>query len=126
VRTIVRGKHFEVPEAVRTYAERKLRRLERLVEEPADAIVELAVEPHRSASTSHRVDVSLLIHGRTIHGRAAALTHQAGIDEVVDRLERRASDAKQRRAARARSGEGKAAIEGRLAAERSAASEPPR
>jgi putative sigma-54 modulation protein len=113
VRTIVKGKNFEVPERVRHYAERKLRRVERIVEEPADAIVELSVEHHRSAADSHLVDVSLVIDGRTVRGHAAALTHEAGIDDVVDKLERRANDYKARRAAR-RPDE-KAAIERRLA-----------
>jgi putative sigma-54 modulation protein len=104
VRTIVKGKNFEVPDRVRQYAERKMRRLERVVAEPTDAIVELSVEHHRSAADSHLVDVSLLIHGRTVLGRAAALTHEAGIDDVVDKLERRATDHKARRVARHRTG----------------------
>jgi putative sigma-54 modulation protein len=122
VRTIVKGKNFDVPEGVRRYAERKLHRIERIVEEPTDAIVELSVEQHRSAADSHLVDVSLIIDGRTIRGRAAALTHEAGIDEVVDKLERRANDHKARRVARGRTGE-LAAIERRLA-DGTAASEP--
>jgi putative sigma-54 modulation protein len=114
VRTIVKGKNFEVPDRVRQYAERKLRRIERIVDEPADAVVELSVEHHRSVADSHLVDVSLLIHGRTVVGRAAALTHEAGIDDVVDKLERRANDHKARRVARNRTGEG-AAIARRIA-----------
>jgi putative sigma-54 modulation protein len=58
--------------------------------------------------------VSLLIHGRTVLGRSAALTHEAGIDDVVDKLERRANDHKARRTGRIRSAGG-AAIERRLA-----------
>jgi putative sigma-54 modulation protein len=122
VRTIVKGKNFEVPEQVRLYAERKLRRIERIVEEPTDAIVELSVEHHRSAADSHLVDVSLVIDGRAVRGRAAALTHQAGIDDVVDKLERRANDQKARRAGRTRNGE-LAAIQRRLA-EGTASTEP--
>jgi len=92
VRTIVKGKNFEVPDRVRTYAERKLGRLERLLDDRSDAIVELSVERHRSAADSHIVDVTLVIDGQTIRGRAAAATHQAGIDEVIDKVERRAVD----------------------------------
>ena len=114
MRTIVKGKNFDVPEPVRRYAERKFRRIERIVEEPTDAIVELSVEQHRNAGDSHLVDVSLVIDGRTVRGHAAALTHEAGIDVVVDKLERRATDYKARRAARPRTGE-RAAIERRLA-----------
>jgi putative sigma-54 modulation protein len=114
VRTIVKGKNLDVQESVRRYAERKLRRVERVVEEPTDAIVELSVEHHRNAADSHIVDVSLVIDGRTVRGRAAGLTHEAGIDAVVDKLERRATDAKTRRVVPRRTGEA-AAIERRLA-----------
>jgi putative sigma-54 modulation protein len=124
VRTIVKGKNFEVPEPVRRYAERKLRRIERIVEEPSDAILELSIEHHRSAADSHLVDVSLVMEGRTLRGRAAAVTHEAGIDDVIDKLERRANDFKTRRAARTRTGEA-AAIERRLA-DGTAAAEPRR
>jgi putative sigma-54 modulation protein len=92
LRTIVKGKNYEVPEAVRAYAQRKLRRLERLLDDESDATVELSVEQRRSVQTSHLVDVTLVIHGQTLRSSAAAATHQAGIDAVIDKVERRAVD----------------------------------
>jgi putative sigma-54 modulation protein len=90
VRTIVRGKNYEVPERDRAYAERKLGRLERYLDDRSDATVELSVEQHRSAADSHIVEVTLVIDGKTLRGSAAGATHQIGIDEVVDKVERRA------------------------------------
>jgi ribosome hibernation promoting factor len=90
LRTIVKGKNYEVPERVREYAERKLRRLERLLDDQSDATVELSVEQHRSVQDSHLVDVTLVINGQTVRSSAAAATHQAGIDAVIDKVERRA------------------------------------
>lgn len=90
MRTIVKGKNYEVPERVRDYAERKLGRLERLLDDRSDATVELSVEQHRSIQDSHIVDVTLVIDGQTLRSSAAAPTHQAGIDEVLDKIERRA------------------------------------
>ena len=90
MRTIVKGKNYEVPEQVREYAQRKLGRLERLLDDRSDATVELSVEQHRSDQDSHIVDVTLLIHGQTLRSSAAAPTHQAGIDDVLDKIERRA------------------------------------
>ena len=90
MRTIVKGKNYEVPEPVREYAQRKLRRLERLLDDQTDAAVELSVEQHRSAQDSHIVDVTLVINGQTLRSSAAASTHQAGIDDVLDKIERRA------------------------------------
>jgi putative sigma-54 modulation protein len=92
VRTIVKGKNIEVPERTRAYTERKLRRLERILDDRSDALVELSVEQHRNASDSHIVEVTLVIDGRTLRTHAAAVSHRAGVDEVVDKLERRAVD----------------------------------
>ena len=90
MRTIVKGKNYEVPERVRDYAERKLGRLGRLLDDRSDATVELSVEQHRSVQDSHIVDVTLVIDGQTLRSSAAAATHRASIDTVLDKIERRA------------------------------------
>lgn len=95
MRTIVKGKNYEVPEASRAYAERKLGRLERLLDDRSDVTVELSVEQHRSDQDSHIVDVTLVIDGQTLRSSAAAATHKAGIDVVLDKIERRAVDYRQ-------------------------------
>lgn len=110
MRTIVKGKNIEVPARVRAYAERKFRRIERLVDDRADAIVELSIEQHRNNADSHLVDVTLVIDGRTLKGHAVGATHQVGIDEVVDKLERRAVDYKEKPRLRARPIEEKAIL----------------
>ncbi len=92
MRTIVKGKNYDVPDRVREYAERKLTRLERFLDDRSDATVELSVEQHRSAERSHIVEVTLVIDGQALRGSAAAPTHRAGIDDVVDKIERRAVD----------------------------------
>jgi putative sigma-54 modulation protein len=102
VRTIVKGKNIEVPERVRTYTERKLGRLERILDDRTDALVELSIEQHRSAEDSHIVEVTLVIDGRTLRTHAAAVSHTAGVDEVVDKLERRAVDHREKPRIRAR------------------------
>ncbi len=102
VRTIVKGKNIEVPERVRSYAERKLGRLERILDDRTDALVELSIEQHRSDEDSHIVEVTLVIDGRTLRTHAAAVSHTAGVDEVVDKLERRAVDHREKPRIRAR------------------------
>jgi putative sigma-54 modulation protein len=90
VRTIVKGKNMDVPEAVRRYAERKMGRLERFLDDRTEAIIELSVERHRSADDSRIAEVTLIIDGRPLRGRADASTYEAAIDVVVDKVERRA------------------------------------
>jgi putative sigma-54 modulation protein len=92
MRTIVKGKNFEVPERDRLYAERKLRRLDRILDDRSEAIVELSVERHRSIEDSHLVDLTLVVDGQTIRGKAAAPTHHAAVDEVIDKVERQTVD----------------------------------
>ena len=102
MRTIVKGKNVEVPERVRTYAERKLNRLERLLDDRTDAIVEFSNEMHRSASDAHIAEVTLVIDGRTLRSHAVGLSYQAALDDVVDKVERQAVDHKEKPRLRAR------------------------
>ena len=115
MRTIVKGKNYDVPDRVREYAERKLTRLERFLDDRSDATVELSVEQHRSAEHSHIVEVTLVIDGQALRGKASAPTHHAGIDEVVDKIERRAVDYREKPRSRARgsdNGTGRGAANG--------------
>jgi len=102
VRTIVRGKNLEVPDRVRQYAERKFARLERLLDDRTDAIVELSNEAHRSATDAHIVDVQLVIDGKTLRSTASGASYQAALDIVVDKVERQAIDFKEKPRVRAR------------------------
>jgi putative sigma-54 modulation protein len=110
VRTIVKGKNIDVPDNVRAYTERKMARLERILDDRSDALVELSVEQHRSQADSHIVEVTLVIDGRTLRSHAAAPTHRAGVDEVVDKLERRAVDHREKPRIRARPDQEKAIL----------------
>ena len=110
MRTIVRGKNLEVPDRVRQYAERKFARLERLLDDRSDAIVELSNEAHRSASDAHIADVTLVIDGRTLRSRAAGGSYQAALDVVVDKVERQAIDYKEKPRIRARPEQEKAIL----------------
>jgi putative sigma-54 modulation protein len=107
VRTIVKGKNMDVPDAVRRYAERKMGRLERFLDDRTDAIIELSVERHRSTDDSRIAEVTLVIDGQTLRGRADASTYEAAIDVVIDKVERRAVDHREKPRVRARGPEEK-------------------
>ncbi len=96
MRTVVKGKNIEIPERVREYGERKLSRIERLLDDRSDALLELSVEQHRSVDASHIAEVTLVIDGQTLRSHAAGPTHQAAIDIVTDKVERRAVDHQQK------------------------------
>ena len=102
MKTIVKGKNVEVPERVRAYAERKLQRIERILDDRSDAVVELSNEQHRSAADAHIAEVTLSIDGQMLHTRAAGISYQAAIDDVLDKVERRAVDLREKPRLRAR------------------------
>ena len=91
MKTIIKGKNIEVPDRVRDYAERKLQRLGYL-DDRSEATLELFTEQHRSTEASHIVEVTLVVDGQTLRSRGAGATYEAGIDDVLDKIERRAVD----------------------------------
>jgi putative sigma-54 modulation protein len=96
VRTTIRGKGFTVSDGDRDYIERKMQRLERMLDDRSEAEVELRLEGNRKVGDSHIVDVSLLVDGKALRGTAAASTFKVAADDVIDKLERRTVESKQR------------------------------
>ncbi len=104
MRTLVKGKNLDVPGADRLYAERKMQRLGRLLDDRSDAVVELSVEHHRNDADSHIAEVTLVIDGRgPLRGVAHGPTHRAAVDLVVDKLERQTVHHKEQPRRRSRS-----------------------
>jgi putative sigma-54 modulation protein len=110
MRTIVTGRNMEVPDRVRRYAEKRFHRLERYLDDRTDAKIELSHEAHRSADDSHIAEVTLVIDGKTLRGSAAAVSHEAAVDTVVDKIERRAVDFRTKPRIRARPEQEKALL----------------
>ena len=103
MRITIRGRNLAVSESDSAYLERKLGRLERMLDERSEADVELRLEGNHKVSDSHVVDVSLLIDSQTVRGNAAASTFREATDEVIDKLERRTVEVRQRPRDRRRS-----------------------
>jgi putative sigma-54 modulation protein len=97
MRTVIKGRHLDVPESDRTYLERKMARLERLLDDRSEASVELSREQHRDQDQSAIVEVLLVLDGRPVRAVARAANHRAAADQVIDRLERQVVDLKERR-----------------------------
>jgi putative sigma-54 modulation protein len=102
VRIVVKGKNLEVSDTDRRYADHKLQRLTRFLDERADATVELSREHNRDAEQSHIVEVTLVMDGQPLRGAARGSTFRAATDTVVDKVERLVVDHKERPRVRAR------------------------
>ena len=93
----VKGKNLEVSEPIRTYAERKLRKLDRQLSESATVEVELAVEKNPSIAESQVAEATVHVKGRTLRARDAATDMRAAIDLLADKLVRQVKDVRGKR-----------------------------
>lgn len=103
MRTTIRGRSLAVSEADRDYIQRKMRRLERMLDDDSDAEVDLRLEGNSKVDDSHVVDVTIRIDGGSLRGTAAAGTFRVAADDVIDKLERRTVERRQRPRDRRRS-----------------------
>jgi putative sigma-54 modulation protein len=102
VRTIVKGKNLDVLESDRRYAEQKVQRLNRLLDERSEVAFEFSLEHNPSVDQRHIVEVALVIDGRPLRGVARGQSFRAATDTVVDKVERLAVDHKERPRVRSR------------------------
>lgn len=77
-------RHMEVSNPIREYAEEKLSRVKKYIDEPIDAQVVLSV----AKKIRHKAVVTLLAKGVTIKGSEETGDMYAAIDAVVDKIER--------------------------------------
>lgn len=96
----VKGKNLEVNDSIRSYAERKLRKLDRQLQDSTRVEVELAVEHNPSIADSQVAEATVWLKGRTLRAREASRDMKAAIDELVDKLIRQVKDVHDKRVSR--------------------------
>jgi len=77
-------RHMETSEPVRAYAEEKLSRVKKYIDEPIDVQVALSVEK----KIRHRAEVTIVAKGITIKASEETNDMYAAIDTVIDKIER--------------------------------------
>jgi putative sigma-54 modulation protein len=93
----VKGKNLEVNDSIRSYAERKLSKLERRVHDSTVVELELAVEKNPSIADSQVAEAIVHLKGKTLRAREAASDMKAAIDEIADTLVRQVRDGHDKR-----------------------------
>lgn len=93
-------RHMDRSDGLRQYAEKRLARLVRVAGDGAEARVVLTVEKFR-----HRAEVALSARRIAVAGAEETEDMYAAIDRVVDKLDRRISETRERRREPRRSGE---------------------
>jgi putative sigma-54 modulation protein len=97
MRLQVKGKNVEVSDSIRSYAEQKLRKLERQLAAPTQVELELAVERNPSIAASHIAEATVWTKGPVLRAREASTDMRASIDQLVDKLERQVTRYRQKR-----------------------------
>jgi len=97
MRLQVKGKNLDVSDSIRTYAEDKLRKLERQLADPTQIELELSVERNPSISANHVAEATIWTKGPTLRAREASADMRASIDQLVDKLERQVQRYRQKR-----------------------------
>jgi len=106
VRTTLKSRNVELTGRLRGQIERKLRRLDRIAHEDAEASLELTANASRAAETSNTAEVTLMSHGSVLRSASSGPTLIAAVDRLLDKLERQLIRARERpRAVRGRHAE---------------------
>ncbi len=93
----VKGRNLEVSESIRTYAERKLGKLDRQLHELTEVEVELAVEKNPSIAANQVAEATVRLKGHTLRAREASRDMKASIDELTEKLLRQIKEERHKR-----------------------------
>jgi len=96
----VKGKNLEVSDSIRSYAERKLSKLDKQVHELTRIEVELAVEKNPSVAANQVAEATVWLKGHTLRAREATRDMKASIDELTEKLLRQIKDERDKRTSR--------------------------
>ena len=97
----VKGRNLEVSDAIRSYAEQKLAKLERQLEDPRVEL-ELALERNPSIAANQIAEATIWTRGPVLRAREASADMHASIDQLVEKLERQVTRYARRAAPRRR------------------------
>jgi putative sigma-54 modulation protein len=97
MRLEVKGRNLEISDSIRTYAEEKLRKLERHLNDPTRVEVELAVERNPSIAQNHIAEATVWTKGPVLRARETSTDMKASIDQVADKLSRQVKRYREKR-----------------------------
>lgn len=86
---IVKGRHIEVTNALRAYAEEKIGRITKYFDQIQKIEIEFTDEKNPSIVNSKTVEVTVFPKGPILRAKESSNDMYASIDMVVDKLERR-------------------------------------
>jgi putative sigma-54 modulation protein len=100
MRLQVKGKNLEVSDSIREYAEQKIGKLGRHLNDPTRVEVELAVEKNPSISDNQVAEATVWTKGPVLRARESSSDMKASIDRLADKLQRQVKRYRQKRRSR--------------------------
>ena len=97
MRLQVKGRNLEVSEQIRKYAEEKLGKLDKLVNDPTRVELELLVEKNPSIHDNHVAEATVWTKGPVLRARESSADMKASIDQLVSKLERQVKRYREKR-----------------------------
>jgi len=98
----IKGKNLDVSDTIRTYAERKLGKLDRLMHPDAWVEIELAVEKNPSVADNQVAEATVGLKGHILHAREASADMKASIDALTQKLTRQVRETREKQDAKRR------------------------
>ena len=106
MRLQVKGKNLEVSDSIRSYAEQKLRKLDRQLHELTRVELELAVERNPSIAANQVAEATIWTKGPVLRAREASGDMRASIDQLTEKLLRQVKHYREKRNPRSARGDG--------------------
>ena len=97
----MKGRGVEVSDAIRSYAEKRLGRLERQLPDP-EIELQLSEEQNPSIRDSHVAEATVWTKGPVLRAKESSQDMRASIDQLVDKLERQITRYREKRGRRRR------------------------
>jgi len=88
MKTSLTARNLELTDRLRSQIERKLRRLDRVTHEMAEADVELIANASHANDSAQVAEITLRNNGDILRSKASGATSIAALDVVLDKLER--------------------------------------
>ncbi|MHB8643389.1 MAG: ribosome hibernation-promoting factor, HPF/YfiA family [Gaiellaceae bacterium] len=97
MRLQVKGKNLEVSDALRSYAEQKLRRLGKQLGDAVQVELELSAERNPSIRDNQVAEATVFTKGHSLRVREASSDMRASIDGLADKLLRQVKGYQEKR-----------------------------
>ncbi|HUJ93177.1 MAG TPA: ribosome-associated translation inhibitor RaiA [Gaiellaceae bacterium] len=108
----IKGKNLEVSDSIRSYAERKLGKLDKQLSDLVKVELELQVERNPSIAANQTAEATVWLKRHTLRARESTPDMKASIDQLTDKLLRQVKEEREKRAAKRKNVDKQALLEG--------------